>query len=819
MKKFYIIIIFLSAMCSQLFATGDPIGNRVIEAIRTNQKPLLDGEIDANFNSLFQASEFTTFEPIPGLPSQYDSEVTVRYNDEAIFITAKLYDDDVEHMIKDLSPRDNITNTDYFGVTFDPYRSGITGYSFIVTAAGVQVDAKEVSYGSDESWNDVWRSEVSINEDGWTVEMEIPYSALRFPTGEVNDWNIQFTRLVRKTREKSFWNPVDPAVDGFLTQMGTLTNIRNIDAPLRLSVTPYLGIQVNTIETGTGIGLSPKVAGGMDLKYGINEAFTLDMILVPDFSQVRSDVQVLNLGPFEVQFDENRPFFTEGLELFNTADIFYTRRIGARGHLLNNLNFDPSVQSIESLPSNNLVNATKISGRTNSKTGLGFFNAVEIPTYATVTNTSGQSERRLLNPLTNYNVVVVDQALKNNSRISFINSNVTRVGSYYDANVSALEWNLRNKKEKYDLRGKYVSSQKYYESGPQLGYSYNINAGKISGAWNYRAFHFAESVQYDINDLGFLYSPNERGYLVTATYNKYKPENEKFAFWRVNGGLEYATLFSPNVFTDLDLDFSGFLKLTSFTAFGFNMSAEPIGRHDYFEPRRAGFSTFLYREPTVYLGGFISTDYRKPLALDLRAGYEKADFQGRYSAEVSIAPRIRVNSRIFIVPRIEFEHEENNVGYVFYLGSIDGVDPLQDILMGSRNVSQFDNSLSGQFNITNKMSFNLQVNHYFSTVKYVDFSLLANEGKLDPLTYDGLDDTGKARHNTNYNFFTINAVYTWRFAPGSDLIFSYKSNLQTTTEEENYINNLPVLGDFYKYSGINLKALYFLDVNRLRRKK
>lgn len=629
MKEISISILFLLVFVSVLTASGDPAKNKTMEAIRTDVKPVMDGQIDNTFHSLFRADKFTTFEPVPGLESAYTSEVTVMYDDDAVFITAKLYDDDVDNMIKDLSPRDNITNTDYFGVTFDPYQSGITGYSFIVTAAGVQVDMKETSYGSDASWNDVWKSEVSINNDGWTVEMQIPYSALRFPTEEVNDWNIQFTRLVRKTREKSFWNPVDPAVDGFLTQMGTLTNIRDINAPIRISVTPYLGLQMNTIQTGTGIGLSPKVAGGMDLKYGINEAFTLDMILIPDFSQVRSDVQILNLGPFEVQFDENRPFFTEGLELFNTAGVFYTRRIGARGHLVNEILTDPTIRSVENLPTNNLVNATKISGRTNSNTGLGFFNAVEIPTHATVTDTFGVSQRKLINPLTNYNVFVVEQALNNNSRIGFINTNVTRVGDYYDANVSALEWNLRNKSEKYDLQGTFISSQKYLESGPDLGYSYNVNVGKIAGAWNFRAYHYAESVRYDINDLGFLYSPNELGYLITGTYNKYKPAKENVAYWRVSSAVSYSQLFAPQVFTDLDADISGFIKLKSFDAFGMNISASPLGSHDYFEPRTSDFSRFLYREPWVYIGGFISSDYRKPLAIDLRLGYSKADYAGR----------------------------------------------------------------------------------------------------------------------------------------------------------------------------------------------
>lgn len=186
----------------------------------------------------------------------------------------------------------------------------------------------------------------------------------------------------------------------------------------------------------------------MDVKYGINQSFTLDMTLVPDFGQVRSDNQVLNLSPFEVKFDENRSFFTEGTELFSKGDLFYSRRVGARPinfyEVQNQLQANEYV--VENPSESRLLNATKISGRTAQGLGIGFFNALTNKMEAVVENNLG--ERRFIEtqPLSNYNILVFDQTLKNNSSVSFINTNVTREGSAYDANLSAFLFNINDKK-------------------------------------------------------------------------------------------------------------------------------------------------------------------------------------------------------------------------------------------------------------------------------------------------------------------------------------------------------------------------------------
>ena len=202
----------------------------------------------------------------------------------------------------------------------------------------------------------------------------------------------------------------------------------------------------------------------MDVKLGINESFTLDMTLIPDFAQVQSDNVFLNLSQFQVKFDEFRPFFTEGTELFNKAGLFYSRRIGATpsgsNAVLYKYGDNPGYRILKNPGITQLYNATKFSGRTKNNLGIGIFNAVSAPMKARIQNLSNGNDSTILTePLTNYNIIVFDQALKNRSSISFTNTNVLRKGNTKNANVSSLDVSLFDKKNKHNFTftGKYSS--------------------------------------------------------------------------------------------------------------------------------------------------------------------------------------------------------------------------------------------------------------------------------------------------------------------------------------------------------------------------
>jgi len=295
---------------------------RAIQATKVHQPPVIDGKLeDEGWKLSPVASNFIQNFPTYGSPASQRTEVRVLYDNDAMYVGAYLYDDP-SLIRKQITARDEEQqkDLDFFSVFIDTYSDQQNGFQFLVTSSNVQTDARiapnqTLSIGEygDKTWDAVWDSKVSTVADGWIVEIKIPYISLRFSRKSVQDWGIQFLRSVRRNNEFTFWNPVDPNVNGFVNQFGVLKELTDIKPPLRLSLFPYVSSGLRSTPEPDGTYHDEVLAsGGMDVKYGINESFTLDATLIPDFGQVVSDNVVNNLTPYEVKFDEFRPFFTEG---------------------------------------------------------------------------------------------------------------------------------------------------------------------------------------------------------------------------------------------------------------------------------------------------------------------------------------------------------------------------------------------------------------------------------------------------------------------------------------------------------------------------
>ena len=188
-----------------------------------------DGELnEACWNTCAIAGDFTAHEPTPNVKPKQKSEVMVAYDDEFLYIGARLYDQAPDSILHQLTSRDDIGNTDWFVVSISPYQDGINGFEFFVTPEGVLVDSRVSANNQDWGWDAVWMAKASINEEGWVAEYRIPFSAIRFPQKEEQVWDINFTRSVRRTRENSAWSFVDPQVAGFFNQAGQLKGIRGV---------------------------------------------------------------------------------------------------------------------------------------------------------------------------------------------------------------------------------------------------------------------------------------------------------------------------------------------------------------------------------------------------------------------------------------------------------------------------------------------------------------------------------------------------------------------------------------------------------------
>lgn len=818
--QFQLLAFLLLAPCMLL--AKEPPEKRKLSAVRVVEAPRIDGVLDdASWQDAEVASGFIQNRPNPGKPASQRTEVKFLYDDEAIYVGAMMYDNAADSILHQLTQRDDIGNSDYCGVWFSCFQDGINAFEFIVTPDGVQFDAQISTFGEDEDWNAVWQCNTSITEEGWIAEFKIPYSAIRFPDTDVQTWDMNFFRTIRRHREQSFWVHVDPEVAGFVQQSGELTGIENIEPPMRLFFYPYASAyyEVQGLEDG-GTATGTSYNGGMDVKYGINDAFTLDMTLIPDFGQVQSDNQVLNLSPFEVRFNERRQFFTEGTELFNKGGLFYSRRIGGRPINMNDAyDFaDETGGEVTSAPAQTqLLNATKVSGRTKGGLGVGLFNAISGREYATVVDSNNVEHSLEVSPLVNYNILVLDQNLKNNSYFTLINTNVMRDGSTYDANVTGAEFNLRNKENSYELSGNATVNQKFGlgDSRKHTGHAYGLSLNKISGNFNFGVGHGTESKYYDPNDLGFLFNPNEVSTYTWLSYNIFEPFGRFNNLWS-NLNIYHGMLQQPNVFTDFRINGNVGVNTREFNTYNIWWGVNPVGGVDYFEPRIDGWHFDL---PSAWnIGGWYSSDYRKRVAFDFGGWYDRTDAVGWDTYNFDIEPRFRVNDQLQLSLSYNYNNRQDERGFSTINETEEGEE---QIIFGRRDRITHSMVFRTNYIFTNRMGLTFRLRHYWSSVAYREFFQLHEDGSLVDTEYSAFYDDGTTSRDGSFNAFNIDMVYTWVFAPGSELSVVWKNSILDFDEDipANMSDNLNRTFVLPQTNSFSVKVLYFIDFLTLKNRQ
>ena len=807
---------FLTLLIVFIFNISNVEAQRVYQTSKQVGEIKIDGELNEDvWGELDEATDFINGYPNFGVKSKFKSAIKIFYDDEALYVGGILYDEQPDSVSYSLSQRDDMGNADWVGIRIDPYASSVTAFDFNVTSAGVEADAIEnVSSKPDYSWNAVWKSATQQRNDGWSFEMRIPFSAIRFPNVDVQNWNINLMREVRRNREKSFWNPVNPEIYGEITQSGKLVGIENIKSPIRLSLTPYV---TGYVEKDQGETWNKRIAGGIDLKYGINDAFTLDMTLIPDFGQTISDNQVLNLTPFEVRFDERRPFFLEGVDLFGIGNVFYSRRVGSTPSNLYgpylDLNESIGEDVLENPSEASLINATKVSGRTSKGLGIGVFNAIEGRQNAIIIDSNGNERLFETNPLTNYNVFVISQNLKNNSTISFLNTNVLREGEARDANVSVFESDIYTSDNKYKVNTSLKVSSILEESEMEYGHTATIGFSKVGGDFGY-SFNYSEiSDTYNPNDLGFLTINNSRVYKAGLKFNDYTAGKYFIRKWS-EFNITYSELYQPQLFSLLKIDADTKGTLRNFLWLGIDGELMPLGYVNHFESRT--FGKEVINEPSYKISSFISSDYSKRLALDVRSSIRDYVESDRFDFSISIAPRIRVSDRMLMEWKTSFEYYNEDYGYVQILDS----NYYDQIILGVRNREVIINSLKTEFIFNKRMGINVRFRHYWQQVEYSNFLQLLNEGVMVSSLYYPINSDETSIHNTSYNAFTLDVNYSWVFMPGSELRIVYKNNIFDSKSDldNSYFNTFDTLFEQPQLNSISMKLLIYLDAVYLRKK-
>jgi hypothetical protein len=419
---------------------GSPI--REVKAVRAATAPVIDGRLDDPvWAEALPVSGFVQRDPDEGAPATEETRIRIAYDDRALYVAGHLLDRDPRAIVRQLSRRDAAVEADGFVVYLDAHNDKLTGAQFAVSAAGVQRDA--LIYNDsflDSTWDAVWESAVATGADGWTVEMRIPLSQLRFPKADRYTWGINVQRIIQRRNEADWLQLVRKNESGLASRMARLDGIEGIHPPSTLQLRPYVtarGEFIRPALAGSPFndGSRAFASGGLDLKYGVSSSLTLDAAFNPDFGQVEVDPAVVNLTQFETFFEERRPFFTEGAKVFGNfgksgasetwgffrpePTLFYSRRIGRAPQLT------ASGTYVDSPAYTTILGAAKLVGRTRSGWTLGALEAVTGRERADVSN--GVTDTRpAIEPLTNYGVFRAQREFGRRGALGVLGTSVVR---------------------------------------------------------------------------------------------------------------------------------------------------------------------------------------------------------------------------------------------------------------------------------------------------------------------------------------------------------------------------------------------------------
>jgi len=822
---------------------------RTLPAKRTIATVKIDGLLNEDaWKDAAKMTDLIEFRPKIGDKEDYETrtEAWLMYDDNGIYFGGYCHERTKDSISRELKGRDGYGANDYVGIIFDTYNDKLNGFEYFVTPLNEQWDAKMSppsmnGNSEDFSWNAVWKSGAVIHDDGWSFEMFIPYSAIRFGKKDVQTWGFHITRRRRKTEEQFTWNPVNPNVNGFLTQEGLWTNISHIKPPMRLQFSPYFSAYVNhyPFNTPDQKNWSSSINGGMDVKYGISQALTLDMTLIPDFGQVQSDNQILNLSPFEVKFNENRSFFTEGTELFGKGNLFYSRRVGGtpihHDDILDTSSAFQHINANEHVVKNpsetKLINATKISGRLQSGLGVGYFNSITAPQYATVEDDQKNSRKIETSPLTNYNIIVLDQSLKHNSSVTFINTNVMRSGGDYDANVSAALFDLNDKSNTWNVGGRLYNSRLFgYLPGgkTQSGYSHVLYFGKTSGNFNFNLEQDLTDDKYSSNDLGYFTNNNFLDHYLWMGYHWLTPTNW-YNNLRINFNNYYSMLYKQ--FSDQKFD-------TKFQVYRTNVNANAqlknlwvVGMfvgyvtkgNDFYEPHQQGWS--FHSPQRIQFNPWFSTNTSKKYTLNFNYFFGQRSLFNSPNHELDLSHQYRFNNNFSVGHELVYNPARNDAGFYSKYFEEDGIGNqvlvngkpvLQDIIFSRRDLKTVSNILLFKYSFNNKAGITFRARHYWSQVRPKQLYDLQANGTLKPTIHTNLN-----LENQNYNIFNIDATYTWEFAPGSFINIVWKNQAETYDDDirYEYVKNLGNTVSADQNNNFSIKVIYFLDYLTLKHKK
>ncbi|MGH7477712.1 MAG: DUF5916 domain-containing protein [Longimicrobiales bacterium] len=409
------------AQRTQDASTGGDSAIRTMSAVRLDatQPITIDGRIDeAAWQTAQPTDGFIQVSPEMGEPSHQRTEVRMLYDDQAIYVAARLYDTAPDSVVARLGRRDDMVYSDWFHVAFDSYHDHRTAFAFGVNAAGMKQDLFLYNDTNDDvGWEAVWEAAATIDGQGWVAELRIPFSQLRYNAAPgPTTWGVNFRRGIARYGEESFWTAVNPSEPKLVSIFGDLHGLEDLGTPRRIELQPYA---LSRLAREPGDAADPfhdetalSASAGADLKVGITSDLTLTATINPDFGQVEADPSVVNLTAYESFFPEKRPFFLEGADIFNfglglgdggNESLFYSRRIGRapQGAVPGDAEY------VDRPSATTILSAAKLSGKTSGGWSIGVLDALTTRERAPYILQGGTQGEIPVEPLTNYAVARV----------------------------------------------------------------------------------------------------------------------------------------------------------------------------------------------------------------------------------------------------------------------------------------------------------------------------------------------------------------------------------------------------------------------------
>ena len=796
-----------------------------------NSSPVIDGRLtEGIWQDAEKSGEFVQFEPESGAAPAEKTEFAILYDDNNIYVGIWAWDTQASEISRRMSRRDNVEG-DLVGVDFDSYHDLRTSFGFWVSASGVKMDRIMSGNGDteDDTWDPIWFVKTHIGSDGWTAEMKIPLSQLRFEKDSKGAWGMNVIRFIFRNEEVSLWSPIPKDASGFVHMFGELHGIEGVEARKQYDFTPYTVASTERYEAEEGnpfaTGTDYKYSAGLDAKIGVTNNMILDLSVNPDFGQVEADPSQVNLTAYETFFEEKRPFFIEGRSILSmplmigdgdlaNENLFYTRRIGRRPH------GEPDLDGNEytTMPSfTRILGAAKLSGKTENGWSIGALETVTRPEKAEIDN-EGERRYETIEPLTNYFIGTVGKDLNEGNTvigglITATNRKLEDTNLDYlhsSAYTGGLDFTQYLKDRTYMISAKTYfsqvngssealtqtqSSSTHYFQRPDashleldstrtslMGHGGSMMVGKVGNSpLNFGVFFNWKSPGIELNDVGFIRDSDQLLPIAWGSYQFLEPFSI-FRALRFNGSFWSAWDFS-GTFMGTGANIGTHMQFTNFWNLSMGMNGQPEQLST--SMLRGGPSFMTPGRLNPYIS--ITTDSRKKLTLSIMGmgSFVNEGHSVTKGGNIDITYRPINNLSITLSPNVMFN--ESNMQYITETTCMD--DPRY--IFGAIDQKVMGMSLRLNLNITPEFTIQYWGQPFIATGSYSDFKMvtdpLANEYSDRFHTFSGAEIVHFADEDycyvdenmddnpdfyidyPDFNFkeFKSNLVARWEFRPGS----------------------------------------------------